>query len=173
MVAQACVENFATKLFDHADREDREANATLKTVKVYLAANQVFETLSVFAGGMTEDVSEKQKYAKYRASVIMKAIKAGEPVPLPENLAGNFEKSTGELDPFANLSRGEPSQEVLPPAPVCDSHAGPSSSTPAAVLPPATASQSPAAASTSSSTSSAVAASKCAMNMLPLFFFVR
>ena len=121
IVGQAHVENYGTRIFEVADREDRAGNASLKTVKAYLAANQILETLSVFAGGLTEEVAEKQKYAKYRAAVIMKAVKAGEPIPLPENLAGNLEKSIGEMDPFENLNRAEPSHEVLPPAP-CDDH---------------------------------------------------
>ena len=67
----------------------------MKTVRAFLASAQIFEILSVF-GEVTEEVAEKQKYAKYRASVIMKALKAGEKPPLPENLDGQLQSSVLE-----------------------------------------------------------------------------
>lgn len=157
IVGQAHVENYGTKIFEVADREDRAGNASLKTVKAYLAANQIFETLTVFAGGLTEEVAEKQRYAKYRAAIIMKAVKAGEPIPLPENLAGELEKSIGENDPFANLNRAEPSHEVLPPAP-CDDHDLPAPSIPSISRTPSAAPRSPKKAASPEGPSTALAA---------------
>lgn len=84
VAAQAHVENYGSRLFDVADGEDRSGNASLKTVKTYLAASQLFESLSVF-GEISEEITERTKYAKFRAALIMKAIKSGEKPPLPEN----------------------------------------------------------------------------------------
>lgn len=88
IVGQAHVENYAQKLFENADSEDRSGQATLKTVRTYLATAQLFEILSVFEPELSEEVLEKQRYAKHRASVIMKALKTGEQPPPPENIAG-------------------------------------------------------------------------------------
>jgi len=102
IVGQAHVENYGQKIFDSADKEDRSGTASLKTVRAFLASAQVFEILSVF-GEQTDEVIEKQKYAKYRASVIMKALKSGDKPPLPENLDGQVQ-AAGRLDDLDPLN---------------------------------------------------------------------
>lgn len=54
-------------------------------MKTFLASSQLFEVLNVF-GEPSVEIKERQKYAKYRAAVIMKAVKAGEKPPLPEGV---------------------------------------------------------------------------------------
>lgn len=85
VAAQAYVENYGSRLFESADAQDRSGNATLNTVKTYLAASQLFESLSVF-GEISEEITERTKYAKFRAALIMKAIKSGEKPPPPEDI---------------------------------------------------------------------------------------
>lgn len=79
------MDNYGSRLFEVADSEDRSGNASLRTVKTYLAASQLFESLAVF-GDVSEEIAERTKYSKFRAATIMKAVKAGEKPPLPENI---------------------------------------------------------------------------------------
>lgn len=55
-----------------------------KTVKAFFTAAQFFEVLSVF-GETSPEIAQRTKYAKWRAAVIMKALKNGEQPPPPEN----------------------------------------------------------------------------------------
>jgi len=51
--------------------------------KLFFTSSQIFDTLKVF-GDLTEEVSQKSKYAKWRAAYITKCIKNGEtPQPPP------------------------------------------------------------------------------------------
>ncbi|KAI1286905.1 Vacuolar protein sorting-associated protein VTA1 -like protein [Halotydeus destructor] len=121
MVAQAHVENYAIKFFEKADYEERSGMATLNTAKIYLASSQLFEVLSVF-GELTPEISQRKKYAKWRTTVIMKAIKNGEQPPLPED------------NEFAPQQPGYP---VLPSQPNLDNEFGePSSNSNYDSLPP-------------------------------------
>ena len=121
--AQAHVENYGSRLFEVADSEDRSGNASLRTVKTYLAASQLFESLAVF-GDISEEISERTKYSKFRAATIMKAVKAGEKPPLPENIdpldqlpipPPFAETPPGQQDPPASTGDDRPSQLNLPP----------------------------------------------------------
>lgn len=97
------MENYGSRLFEVADSEDRSGNASLRTVKSYLAASQLFESLAVF-GDISEEIAERTKYSKFRAATIMKAIKAGEKPPLPEN-----------IDPLDQLPIPPTSSQTTPP----------------------------------------------------------
>ncbi|KAK0565598.1 hypothetical protein OC861_003692 [Tilletia horrida] len=84
-VAYAYVENFALKVFITADNQDRAGKATKATARNYLVASQFMEVLNVF-GPLEAETAEKQKYAKWRAAEVSKAIKEGrvpEPVGSP------------------------------------------------------------------------------------------
>ncbi|ORZ31879.1 Vta1 like-domain-containing protein [Catenaria anguillulae PL171] len=82
-VAAAHVENFALKIFAAADREDRAGKASMRTAKTFLAASNYLDVLSVFSDAdLDESVKDKIKYAKFKATDIIKALKAGE-VPRP------------------------------------------------------------------------------------------
>ncbi|KAF7731244.1 hypothetical protein EC973_000660 [Apophysomyces ossiformis] len=76
----AYVENFALKVFLNADNEDRAGNASKKTAKNFLAASTFLELLKTFGELDPEagvEVEEKIKYAKWKATDIMKALREG------------------------------------------------------------------------------------------------
>ncbi|CAJ1953746.1 unnamed protein product [Cylindrotheca closterium] len=87
--------SFAGKIFSKADTEDRNGQATRDTAKTFYAAASFLEMLQQFYQDDDEseeylEVKEKSKYAKWKATDILKAIKEGrEPTPggYGENLA--------------------------------------------------------------------------------------
>ncbi|KAJ3217741.1 hypothetical protein HK099_005359 [Clydaea vesicula] len=76
VVGLAHVENFALRIFNNGDKEDRNGAATKKTAKTFLAASQFFEILKVF-GDLNEDIQQKMKYSKFKAADIMKSLNEG------------------------------------------------------------------------------------------------
>ncbi|ORY41693.1 DUF605-domain-containing protein [Rhizoclosmatium globosum] len=76
VVGYAHVENFALKVFNSADNEDRAGKASKKTAKSFLAAATFLEVLKVF-GPIDDSVAEKIKYGRFKAVDILKAIKEG------------------------------------------------------------------------------------------------
>jgi vacuolar protein sorting-associated protein VTA1 len=88
---------FADKIFDRADGEDRAGEASKDTAKTFYAAASFMEILQQFYSDedTSEDREEEKKklvYAKWKATEILKAIKAGR-TPTPggygeENTAG-------------------------------------------------------------------------------------
>ncbi|XP_031618384.1 vacuolar protein sorting-associated protein VTA1 homolog [Contarinia nasturtii] len=88
IVAQAYLENYALKLFTYADQQDRAANFNKNVVKAYYTAGVVYDTLLTF-GELSEEATDKRKYAKYKAAYIHTCLKNGEmPVPGPPNEGG-------------------------------------------------------------------------------------
>lgn len=84
LVGYAHIETFALKIFNMADNEDRSGQSSKKTAKNFLAAANYLEILRVF-GEIDADVEGKIKYAKWRATEIVKAAREGRPpVPPPE-----------------------------------------------------------------------------------------
>ncbi|KAI8985960.1 Vta1 like-domain-containing protein [Pilobolus umbonatus] len=81
LVGYAHVEDFALKVFINADNEDRSGKASKKTAKTFLAASTFLETLKTF-GEVDSEVEGKIKYAKWKATDIMKALREGR-VPTP------------------------------------------------------------------------------------------
>ncbi|KNE58200.1 hypothetical protein AMAG_05012 [Allomyces macrogynus ATCC 38327] len=78
--AFAHIETFALKIFAAADREDRADRASIP----FLAACNYFEVLSVFPSPLDDATLDKIKYAKWKATDIVKALRAGErPRPGP------------------------------------------------------------------------------------------
>ena len=72
----AICENYAHSLFLKADDEDRSGDATKDTAKTFYSASTFFEILEQF-GDVDEEIKEKKKYAKWKATDILNAIKAG------------------------------------------------------------------------------------------------
>ncbi|KAJ1512109.1 hypothetical protein HMI56_004496 [Coelomomyces lativittatus] len=73
IIAQAHLENFALQIFSIADDEDQAGRATVRTAKIFLAASHYLEVLvSVFPKEEMNDVKEKIKYAKWKATSILK-----------------------------------------------------------------------------------------------------
>ncbi|KAI8373404.1 Vta1 like-domain-containing protein, partial [Choanephora cucurbitarum] len=81
LVGYAHVENFALKVFLNADNEDRAGKAGKKTAKTFLAASIFLELLKTF-GDLDPEVESKIRYAKWKATDIMKALREGR-VPTP------------------------------------------------------------------------------------------
>ncbi|RCH90170.1 hypothetical protein CU097_011928 [Rhizopus azygosporus] len=76
LVGYAHIENFALKIFLNADNEDRAGKASKKTAKTFLAASVFLELLKTF-GDIDSEVEAKIKYAKWKATDIMKALREG------------------------------------------------------------------------------------------------
>lgn len=81
--AQAHIENYAIKLFNFADGMDRQANYNKNIVKLFFTAGLLMDVLSVF-GDVSEEITNTQKYAKWKATYIHNCMKNGEtPTPGP------------------------------------------------------------------------------------------
>ena len=70
---------FASDVFARADAEDRARAATKNTARTFYAASVFFDALKQF-GERGEEVEEKTRYAKWKATEILKAIKEGREV---------------------------------------------------------------------------------------------
>ncbi|KAJ3309119.1 hypothetical protein HDU76_003720 [Blyttiomyces sp. JEL0837] len=175
LVGQAHVEDFALKIFNNADNEDRTGKASKKTAKTFLAASIFLEVLKGF-GEVDETITEKIRYAKFKAVDIIKAIKEGrtpDPGPpvsdQPEDDEQRFRQdSTGSASspqfssqPIGGQSSFD-SQYYTASAPAPDANVNPyagqytqSPPSPERPLPPATHYQPPSQSFPSSSPSSA------------------
>ncbi|KAJ3564582.1 hypothetical protein NP233_g8202 [Leucocoprinus birnbaumii] len=89
----AFVENFALRVFQSADSEDRNGAATRITAKKFLAASNFLEVLKTFPKvDVSESYEDKIRYAKWKAADISKALREGRrPVAGP---AGQEEDQT-------------------------------------------------------------------------------
>ncbi|RWS27890.1 uncharacterized protein B4U80_01336 [Leptotrombidium deliense] len=119
VVAQAHIENYAMKLFERADKEDRAGAANKGTSKVYFTASQVLDCLTVFPDS-SEEAAQKSKYAKWRAAYINKCLKSGD-TPLPpedneETLDVPFPEAKSDESnvPAAGPSFSTPQPSLLP-----------------------------------------------------------
>lgn len=100
MVGQTYVEEFALKIFDKADSEDRQANFNKNLVKQFYSAGLVFDCLNYF-GELSEDLVAKKQYAKRKAMYLNKCFQTGEkPIPGPLTSEGD------NNDEFANYDSG-------------------------------------------------------------------
>uniref|UniRef100_A0A6G1S6H6 Vacuolar protein sorting-associated protein VTA1 n=1 Tax=Aceria tosichella TaxID=561515 RepID=A0A6G1S6H6_9ACAR len=93
-VGQAHFENFAMTLFNKADTLDRGGTANKNTVRMFFMAAVLFEAMSVF-GPLTEEITQKAKYAKFKAAYIQKCLKAGQ-TPKPGPIDGSDLEGTGD-----------------------------------------------------------------------------
>uniref|UniRef100_F1KYH2 Vacuolar protein sorting-associated protein VTA1 n=1 Tax=Ascaris suum TaxID=6253 RepID=F1KYH2_ASCSU len=94
MVAQAHVENFAMKLFEYADKNDRQSNFSKNVVKAFYTAGHLIDVLTLF-GELDEALVATRKYAKWKATYIHNCLKNGEtPIagpPKADDESENFE----------------------------------------------------------------------------------
>ncbi|XP_063699970.1 vacuolar protein sorting-associated protein VTA1 homolog [Culicoides brevitarsis] len=95
VVAQAHLENYALKLFQYADRNDREANFNKNVVKAYFTAGRLYDVLETF-GELSTEVTQNRKYAKWKATYIHNCLKNGE-TPIPGPMAGEGDDEFAEL----------------------------------------------------------------------------
>lgn len=92
-VGQAHTENFVVNLFNKVDTLDRDGTANKTTVRMFYMAAILFEAMAVF-GPLTDEISKRAKYAKFKAAYIQKCLKAGQ---TPK--AGPIEGSDLEVKP--------------------------------------------------------------------------
>lgn len=93
------VEEFALNVFDQADSEDREGRATRDTAVTFYAAMCFMEVCCVFAT-LTPDLEERIRYAKWKASQILKALREGQ-TPAPGIPAPIDPADAAQADPSA------------------------------------------------------------------------
>ncbi|KAG8898516.1 hypothetical protein FRB99_007386 [Tulasnella sp. 403] len=112
------IEDFALRVFDAADNEDRRGDATRGTAKKFLAAANFLELLKVFeespptpptgaSGSKPNEFSaisafsrhkDKIRYAKWKAADIAKAFREGRrPVPGPANAPESMRRGVTPL----------------------------------------------------------------------------
>eukprot|EP00854_Cymbomonas_tetramitiformis_P025736 gene25736-31479_t len=76
-------EDFAVKIFDRADAQDRAGKATANTAKAFYASTIFMEVLQQF-GEVNPEVEARQKYAAWKSADIRKALREGRtPTPGP------------------------------------------------------------------------------------------
>lgn len=111
IVGQAHVEGMALNLFAFADQEDRKSNFTKGLVKSFYSANLLFDVLKQF-GEISEEITLKQKYAKWKATYIHKCLQTGEaPVPGPQG--SEFDGAEFSTEP----AREDTNETFTPPYP--------------------------------------------------------
>lgn len=96
MVAQAHIENFAMKLFEYADKNDRQSNFTKGVVKAFYTAGHLIDILTLF-GELDENLLTTRKYAKWKATYIHNCLKNGE-TPKPGPASGQDDNALKTLD---------------------------------------------------------------------------
>jgi len=134
---------FADKIFNKADEEDRAGQAGKNTAKTFYAAASFLEILLQFYNqdeeGMEderEEISKKIKYTKWKSTEILKAIKEGR-TPTP----GGYEEETQEDEEEEELFPSAPTAPMAPPPAPTESFVPPTASQsppvpPMAPLPP-------------------------------------
>ena len=89
IVASAHIENYAMKLFEWADKEDRAARFGKNVVKSFYTAGNLFDVMQVF-GELTPEILHARKYSKWKAAYIHNCLKNGE-TPIPGPVGGDKE----------------------------------------------------------------------------------
>ncbi|KAK0465583.1 Vta1 like-domain-containing protein [Desarmillaria tabescens] len=123
----AYVENFALRVFNLADNEDRKGQSTRSTAKKFLAAAHFLDVLKTFPKSEVSDTNEEKiRYAKWKAADIAKAYREGrKPIPgpaggLPEeepvapSLEDNFPTTTS-ISPTTSATQVESSSRSYSP----------------------------------------------------------
>jgi len=123
IVASAHIENYAMKLFEWADKEDRAARFGKNVVKSFYTAGNLFDIMHVF-GELTPEILHARKYSKWKAAYIHNCLKKGE-TPIPGPVGGDSEENEtneggagGWAQPPSNVDQVQPnlpSSTVVPP----------------------------------------------------------
>ncbi|KAF0383100.1 DUF605-domain-containing protein [Gigaspora margarita] len=116
VVGEAYVENFGLKVFMNADNEDRAGKASKKTAKNFLAAAVFLELLKVF-GPLNSEIEEKIRYAKWKATDIVKALKEGQ-TPTPGPPGGEPALQQPPKEDYVSPSDNVPNIDQFPSAPL-------------------------------------------------------
>lgn len=111
------VEEFALRVFDHADDEDRADQATKATARSFYAAMCFLEVCTVFAP-LTEDLTERLNYARWKAADITKALREGRrPIPGAPGEAEARAKEEAQRQSEQAEAAPPESNATVPPAP--------------------------------------------------------
>lgn len=113
IVASAHIENYAVKLFNWADKEDRASNFGKNVVKAFYTAGNVFDILQVF-GELTPEVAQRRKYAKWKAAYIHNCLKSGQQ-PVPGPLEDEEEEGAAAADTAGGEEPTQYAPEIAPP----------------------------------------------------------
>uniref|UniRef100_A0A8C4NP75 Vesicle (multivesicular body) trafficking 1 n=1 Tax=Eptatretus burgeri TaxID=7764 RepID=A0A8C4NP75_EPTBU len=132
VVGQCHVENYALQIFIYADNEDRAGRATRAVVRAFYTASLLFDVLSLF-GELSDELMEKQRYARWKATYIHTCLKNGE-TPIPGPLAehkgdsnpapsiGFFGSDTHPQTPGSHLADDIAAPQASPTAPTPSIH---------------------------------------------------
>jgi hypothetical protein len=91
----AIMERAGVSVFASADRADRAgAGGSKEVLRSYMAAGTFLDTVRHLAPGANPKLDDMAKYAKFRAGVILKNLKAGLPTPPPEGASGACMRDT-------------------------------------------------------------------------------
>ena len=101
---------FAGKIFDKADAEDRQGKAGKGTARTFYAAASFLEILDQFGEDHEED-RKKIIYAKWKATEILKALKEGR-TPTPGGY-GETDVPDDDEEPVEEASKGAPAVETV------------------------------------------------------------
>ncbi|KAF3933987.1 hypothetical protein ABW19_dt0209215 [Dactylella cylindrospora] len=112
LVGKVYVEQFANKIFTNAENAQNARRCTKQTAETFMAASIFFELLRVFGEQLEPEVSKKIVFAKYSASRILKALKAGEDPNPP------VEEQAVEEEPPVFTDEAPKPYEVSPISPV-------------------------------------------------------
>uniref|UniRef100_A0A0N5AZF5 Vacuolar protein sorting-associated protein VTA1 n=1 Tax=Syphacia muris TaxID=451379 RepID=A0A0N5AZF5_9BILA len=106
IVAQAHIENFAMKLFEYADKNDRQS-----VIKAFYTAGYLIDVLTLF-GELDENLVVARKYSKWKAAYICNCLKKGEK-PVPGPVGGTSDDLTLETS-YANSSQSQSDSNKQP-----------------------------------------------------------
>merc|ERR1712110_1115470 len=84
--------------FNKADNEYRSGNATQRTGMAFHRSRLLLEVCKQFTDEYDDDLESKRKWAFKASATITKAIKAGEPVPVPDPGPGIEADVAGQED---------------------------------------------------------------------------
>mmetsp|Transcript_2445 Transcript_2445/g.3756 ORF Transcript_2445/g.3756 Transcript_2445/m.3756 type:complete len:309 (-) Transcript_2445:188-1114(-) len=123
-------QDFAYKIFDKADEEDRAGKSGKGTARTFYAAASFLDILKQFQDGEEqegEEAVEEQKksfYAKWKATDILKAIKEGREVKPggygedPDDDDDDEEEEEGIVEQGTEVGADGSMRNVLPPPPL-------------------------------------------------------
>ncbi|KAJ2394391.1 hypothetical protein GGI23_004705 [Coemansia sp. RSA 2559] len=113
---------FALRIFLKADAEDREGRAGKATARNFIVASQFLQIVTSFGDPLPEGISEKIKYAKWRAAEILKAIREGRP-PVPPAPSGGGLDGSEQVDVAADAMAASSANAASPLAAATDANA--------------------------------------------------
>ncbi|VDC01945.1 unnamed protein product [Peniophora sp. CBMAI 1063] len=118
-VAGVYVEDFALRVFNVADNEDRNGKANRSTAKKFLAAATFLEVMKVFEDKqLWESHADKARYAKWKAADIAKALREGRaPTAGPAGVDATTPPEIAPSQSFPHMISPAPSSSTVPTLP--------------------------------------------------------